>query len=96
MIAKDSLQKVKKDLENYIGQEVYIRANIGRNRQECKRGVMDGTFPSLFTIKDETNSQKYAYNYTDIITNSLQIMSYEGGPSLIECSFEGPAKYTRL
>lgn len=96
MIAKDSLQQVKKDLESYIGQEVYIKANIGRNRQECKRGVMDSAFSNLFVIKDETNSQKTAYNYTDIITNSLQIMSYEGGPSLINCSFEGPAKYTRL
>lgn len=96
MIAKDSLQQVKKDLECYIGQEVYIRANIGRNRQECKTGVMDSAFSNLFVIKDGTNSQKTAYNYTDIITNSLQVLSYEGGPSIINCSFEAPAKYTRL
>lgn len=96
MIAKDSLQKVKKDLESYIGQEVYIRANIGRNKQETKTGVIDSAFSNLFVIKDEKNSQKTAYNYTDIITNSLQVMSYEGGPSIINCSFEGPAKYTRL
>lgn len=96
MIAKDSLQKVKKDLENYIGQEVYVRANIGRNKQESKTGVIDSAFSNIFVIKEEGNSQKTAYNYTDIITNSLQIMSYEGGPSLINYKFEGPAKYTRL
>lgn len=96
MIEKDSLQQVKKDLECYIGQEVFIRANIGRNKQECKTGVVDSAFPNLFIIKDGSNSQKTAYNYTDIITNSLQVLSYEGGPSIVNYSYEAPPKYTRL
>ena len=32
MVSKESLQRVKQDVEGYIGQEIVVKANIGRNK----------------------------------------------------------------
>ena len=31
MVSKDSLMKIRQDVENYVGQEICVKANVGRN-----------------------------------------------------------------
>ena len=50
MVSKDSLLKVKQDVESYVGQEILIKANIGRNKCIFRKGVIDSTYSNLFVF----------------------------------------------
>ncbi|MNP13202.1 hypothetical protein D3C76_1054720 [compost metagenome] len=94
MVSKESLLKIKQDVENYIGQEIFVKANIGRNKSICRKGVIDSTYSNLFVVKDNETSNKMTYNYTDIVTNTLEI-SLPTGEVISNYDFSTP-KYTRL
>lgn len=94
MVSKDSLLKVKQEVETYIGQEIFVKANIGRNKCICRRGVIDSTYTNLFVFKDSENANKLSYSYADLVTNNLQLSSVNG-EVLTNYDFSNP-KYTRL
>ncbi len=96
MISKNSLLEVKKHMESCIGQEIYIRANLGRNKQVEKVGVIDGVFPNLFVVKEQDTEHKMSYTYADLLTNSLEITMRETGEPVIDYEVDLPKKYTRL
>lgn len=94
MVSKDSLLKIKQDVENYVGQEIFVRANIGRNKCICRKGVIDSTYPNLFVFKENETDSKLSYSYTDLVTNTLQL-SLPTGEMITNYDFSTP-KYTRL
>ena len=73
MVSKDSLLKVRKDVEEYIGQEIFVKANIGRNKCIYKKGVIDSTYTNLFVFKENETDNKLSYSYTDLVTNNLEL-----------------------
>lgn len=95
MVSKDSLLKVKEEVETFIGQEILIKANIGRNKCICRKGMIDSTYPNLFVFKDIETSNKLSYSYADLVTNNLQLIDSENGQALTNYDFSTP-KYTRL
>ena len=96
MISKNSLLEVKKHMEGCIGQEIYVRANLGRNKQIEKKGTIDGVFSNLFVIKEQDTEHKMSYTYADILTNNLEITMLDTGEPVIDYQVEVPKKYTRL
>ena len=94
MVSKDALVKVKQDVENYIGQEIFVKANVGRNKCICRRGTIDSTYSNLFVFKEAETDSKLSYSYTDLVTNMLEI-SLPNGECVINYDFSTP-KYTRL
>ncbi len=94
MVTKDSLQKIKQDVENYIGQEVCVKANIGRNKCVYRKGVIDSTYSSSFLFIDSDTSSKLSYGYVDLVTNNLE-MSLPTGEVIASYDFSTP-KYARL
>lgn len=95
MVSKESLLKIKRDVEECIGQEILLRANIGRNRCVKKKGIVDSAYSSLFVVKDQETASKMTYNYTDIVTNNLQVILPNGEVLSSYDSCPTP-KYTRL
>lgn len=83
MISKDSLLQVRKDVESNMGQEIIIKANLGRNKCVCKRGTIEKTFSNLFLIKEEDTNSNISYSYADILTNNLEI-TYLNNNSIID------------
>ena len=96
MISKNSLLEVKKHMEGCIGQEIYVKANLGRNKQIEKVGTIDGVFSNLFVIKEQDTEHKMSYTYADILTNNLEITMLDTGEPIINYDIEVPKKYTRL
>lgn len=94
MVSKDSLLKVKKDVESYVGQEILIKANVGRNKCVCRKGVIDSAYSNLFVFKEADTSSKLSYSYADLVTNNLEL-SLPNGEMLTNYDFSTP-KYTRL
>ncbi len=94
MVSKDSLLKIKQDVESYIGQEICVKANIGRNKCVYRKGVIDSTYPNLFVFKDCETDNKLSYSYADLVTNNLQL-SLPNGEAITNYDFSTP-KYARL
>ena len=72
MISKESMIRVRQDVENYIGQEIDIRSNVGRNKKVNKRGIIDSAYSNLFVVKEADSSRKLSYSYADVLMNSLE------------------------
>ena len=90
MVSKDSLMKIRQDVENYVGQEICVKANVGRNKCIERKGYIDSTYTNLFVFTDS----KLSYSYSDLVTNTLEL-SLPSGEPITRYDFSTP-KYTRL
>ena len=61
-----TIEKIKKELNNHLGQNVKIKYNLGRNKFE----EYDVTIKELYNIN---NNQLKAFSYSDIITKTIRI-----------------------
>lgn len=77
MIGKGDINQIKKNIETCIGGNVTIKANTGRNRITCKTGIVEKAYQNLFVVKIDDTSKNISYNYTDLLTNMLEITSHE-------------------
>ena len=78
MVSKESLKKIKNEIEEYLGKKVCVKSNIGRNKCEYREGVLSNTYSSVFSIVDPTTSNNLTYSYTDLLTNNLEITLENG------------------
>lgn len=77
MIGKDELIQIRKDIETCIGEKITLKANRGRKKAFIKEGVLENTYPSIFTVKFENDyetTRRVSYSYTDILTKAVEIV----------------------
>ncbi len=77
MIEKNDLFRIKRSLENNVGQRVQLRAKKGRKKSVIRQGVIECTYPSIFTIKldnDEEIDRRVSFSYTDVLTKSVELI----------------------
>lgn len=68
------LATIKKDIENHVGQKVTLRANGGRRKILINKGTIEKTYPSIFVIRLENDTQRtVTYSYSDVLTKTVQI-----------------------
>ena len=96
MVAKETLSQIKKDVESYIGEEIYIKSNAGRNKMINKRGTIDSVYTNLFVVKETDSNRKLSYSYADVVMNSLEITKVDDGQHIMEYNFEQPKKFVQL
>lgn len=63
--------KVKNTINSFIGKNVKVKVNVGRNKYEYYEGVITNVYPYLFTIS--TNGIVKSVTYTDILTKDVQL-----------------------
>ena len=77
MIGRDDIFQVKREIDNYVGSKVRIRANKGRKKIVVKEGVIQSTYPSIFVVRLHDESQKatrvVSYSYTDVLTHTVEL-----------------------
>ncbi len=70
--------KVRASVQQQCGSRVVIQLDKGRNKVDIQEGVIQGAYPSVFTIltddTDERPSQLLSFSYTDIITKEIRMM----------------------
>lgn len=84
---KNSLHKIKKDLEAYVGQRVRLKANKSRKRTFIREGVIEQIYPSIFIIAvDEGNKlpRKISFCYSDLLTKTVELTLCKDD-SIIKC-----------
>ena len=96
MISKESMQRVRRDVESYIGQEIDIKSNIGRNRKVNKRGTIDSAYSNLFVVREVDSTRKLSYSYADVLMNSLEITKVDNGEPLLNYNFDTSKKIVQL
>lgn len=76
MATKETLTKLKRNVENYIGQKVVLKTNKGRKRVFVKEGVLEEVYPSIFVVRIDRgliSERKVSYSYSDILTETVEI-----------------------
>lgn len=70
-----TIDQIKSYLDDFVGEPVYLRANIGRKRSFEAKGILEETYPKVFVVKlDETNGpRRQSYTYADILTNDVEL-----------------------
>ena len=69
-----TLQTIKQDLEEHVGQKVLLKANNGRKKISIQEGVLEGVDASIFVVRVENDFPRtLTYNYSDILTNTVQL-----------------------
>lgn len=72
----DSLNRIRKDLEECIGKNVILRANKGRKRIVVREGILESVYPNLFVVKisNEYDSiRRVSYTYSDVLTSTVEV-----------------------
>lgn len=74
MKINNTLQAIKEDLQEHVGEKVLLKANNGRKKISINEGILEGVYTSIFVIKVEDEFPRtLTYNYSDILTNTVQL-----------------------
>ncbi len=96
MVSKESMQKIRQDVEGYIGLEIDIKSNVGRNKKVNKRGTIDSAYSNLFVVREADSTRKLSYSYADVLMNSLEITKVDNGEPLLNYEFDTSKKFVQL
>lgn len=76
MAAKNALVDIRRDLENHVGEKVWLKANRGRRKTVIREGVLESTYPYHFLVKlnDEKHAVKViSISYADVLTQTVEL-----------------------
>ena len=64
--------QIRGKLNNYIGEEVTIKYNLGRNKYEKYHVTIKELYENVFLV-ELNNNEKKSFSYTDVITKTIKI-----------------------
>ncbi|MBQ4062408.1 MAG: Veg family protein [Christensenellaceae bacterium] len=69
------LNKIRSALMPLKGKKIYLLAKGDRNRLTRAVGILDGIYPSLFTVLvcSDGYFSRFSYTYSEIITEKVTI-----------------------
>jgi len=71
---RKSIEAIRVKLGSHLGERIRIRANEGRKRVLVKEGVLEKTYPSIFTIRIEDEAGRLmSWTYIDVLTDAVEI-----------------------
>lgn len=80
------LQEIRKNVEEYVGQRVVLKANKGRKRTIVREGILENTYPSIFIVRIDgqfkDHVRRVSYSYSDILTETVEITVCDGNKSI--------------
>lgn len=65
---------IKKELEQYIGKEIVIKYNLGRNKYETYKVTLKELYRNVFVVEEEKEEEVElkCFSYNDIIMKNIQ------------------------
>ena len=69
------LEKIRKDMDSFVGQEVSLKANTGRKKVFQVKGILEQTYPKIFVVKfrERQVERRVSYSYADLLTEVVEI-----------------------
>ena len=80
MYIQNNVSRVRSDIAQFIGSKVKLESNKGRSKAVVTEGVLENTYPSIFTIRlDDADAQKrtVSFSYTEILTRAVELTVFE-------------------
>jgi uncharacterized protein Veg len=77
MNKKTDIQKIKNSLEKKVGCTVKLKTKSGRKKFEERRGIIESTYPSVFTVKLDSSvytNRTVSYSYIDVLTKTVELV----------------------
>ena len=78
MICKSDISNIKKDIGEKIGQKIIVKGSLGRSKSFEKEATIEKTYPNIFLVKYEENNRTVSYNYTDVLTRTVELDVFDG------------------
>ncbi len=76
-VRQADINRVRASVSGQLGNRVMIQLDRGRNRVDIQEGIIQGAYPSVFTIlidKDEKKPpQLLSFSYADILTRDIRM-----------------------
>ncbi|MGL4605953.1 MAG: Veg family protein [Eubacteriaceae bacterium] len=76
-MAKATIMDIRREVENYLGRRVKLEAHKSKKKLYQKEGVIENTYPSIFTVRvqeEKRKEQKLSFSYSDLLTQSVKIV----------------------
>ncbi len=77
MSEKFDLFEIKKDMENFVGGKIKLRANKGRKKSFDREGILESTYPSSFVVRFENDYEsvrRVSFTYSDVLTKAVEVI----------------------
>ncbi len=78
MYNSESVERIKKELIQFQGCKLRLKANRGRKRMLEEYGVLENLYANVFTVKiikkDAALTQRrISYSYSDLLTSNVKL-----------------------
>ena len=71
------LEYIRNEVRDHEGQRVQVSAKRARRGFTVSYGVLEATYPSIFTIATENNAdRRLSFSYSDVLTKNV-ILKWE-------------------
>ena len=80
MYIQNNVSRVRKDISQFIGSKVKLESNKGRSKAIVTEGILENTYPSIFTIlleNEEEPKRTVSFSYTEILTRTVELTVFE-------------------
>ena len=69
------LERIRKDMDSFVGQEVSLKANTGRKKIFEVNGILEQTYPKVFVVKfrERQVERRVSYSYADLLTEVVEV-----------------------
>ena len=79
-MTKMTIERVKKSLQPFVGCEIELDVNIGRNRVVNHKGKLEATYRNVFVVKAEDQAERrLSFNYVDLVTGNVVVALHKNG-----------------
>lgn len=77
-VQQTDISRVRASVFQQLGSRVLIRLDRGRNRVDVQEGVIQGAYPSVFTVLVEDEKQDnpphlLSFSYADVLTRDIRM-----------------------
>lgn len=66
-----NIKIIKNEIEKNVGKKVIGKINMGRNKFENFEGIINASYPFLFTIESENEIK--SFSYSDVLTKTIEL-----------------------
>ena len=79
-MTKLTVERVKKSLQPFVGCEIELDVNIGRNRIVSHKGELESIYKNVFVVRVEDHDvRRLSFNYVDLMTGNVVVALHKNG-----------------
>ncbi len=77
-----TIESIRETISLHKGSRISYRASNGRRKIEERIGVIQETYPSLFTIFIESYRSTVSFSYSDLLTGEVELFLEPSGKKI--------------